>query len=278
MASIAEISSPHQIPLKENEALVIEPGGMLAHKNCVIKTAFSTGSLWEKMKRYTLGGEPLFRNTFTAQKNGGWISLEEHLPGQIVMKNLKPKDSGLMIRRAALLASTPNVNLETKYLGLTGYLKGQGIATIRSTVKEGNGQVYFHAHDGIVRSFRIQPEDGPVTIDNDMILAYSENLESKLKKVGGVASTFFSGEGLVCEFKGDGLVYVASGSQTGQKNLLSEALHETAKKIGEYTAISIFVGSSAAILGGLFYYYSGYNPISVAMLFVKDYIALKLNT
>jgi uncharacterized protein (TIGR00266 family) len=271
MTSIAEISSPSQIPLKEGEALIIEPGGMLAHKNCAIKTALTSGSLWERTKRYFLGGEPLFRNTFTAQKNGGWIALEEHLPGQIVTKNLTPH-SALMIRRTALLASTPNVKLETKYLGLSGYLKGQGIATIRSTVSQGTGQVYFHAQDGVVRSFRIRPQDGPITIDNDMILAYSENLNSKLKKVGGTFSTFFSGEGLVCEFQGDGIVYVASGSQTGQENLFGHVMYQTSEKIGEYIAKTVLASSGAAIFSGLFYYYTGTNPIKATMFLIRKWM------
>src|SRR5690606_35979374 len=113
-----------------------------------------------------------------------WIALEEKLPGQVVSKDLNSNESALMIRRSAWLASTPNVELETKYLGLTGFLKGQGIATIRASVKEGEGKVYFHATDGVVKAFHIHPEDGKVTIDNDMILAYSENLTSELTRVG----------------------------------------------------------------------------------------------
>jgi uncharacterized protein (TIGR00266 family) len=272
MASIAANFSMNQIPLKEGESLVIEPGGMLAHKNCTIKTNFLAGSFWEKLKRYTLGGETLFRNTFTAQKNGGWISLEEHLPGQIVTKTLTPHDSALMIRRTALLASTPNVQFQTKYLGLSGYMKGQGFATNRSFVEKDPGQVYFHAHDGVVRTFRIRPEDGPVIIDNDMVLAYSENLDIHLKKVGSVASSIFSGEGLVCEFKGDGVVYVASGSQTGRETILDIGMRRAANKIGEYTATTIFATGSATIVGGLFYYYTGSNPLRAAMFILRNII------
>jgi hypothetical protein len=151
-------------------------------------------------------------------------------------------------------------------------MKGHGIATIRTFAEQGNGQVYFHAHDGVVRSFRIRPEDGPVTIDNDMILAYSENLKSHLKKVGGVVSTFFSGEGLVCEFEGDGMVYVASGTQTGQQNLVGEAIKATANKIGKYTAKTIFASGAAVIFSSVFYYYTKMNPLKAVMILARDYI------
>lgn len=238
----------NRIFLKEEQKLVVEPRGMLACQNVSMKTEFVKGSILERAKRYLIGGEPIFSNTFTALKSGGWVALEEHMPGQIIAKTLSSEDPALMIRRTALLAHSPEVEMETIYQGLSGYLQGKGIANIRSFVKEGKGEVYFHAHDGIVRVFHVHPESGPVTIDNDMILAYSESLKCELQRPkGGVVSLLFSGEGLTCEFQGEGSVYVASGTQTGSDTFPAILMRETASKIAEtvvnIAALGIFISA-----------------------------------
>jgi len=270
---MSAISEPNKIYMKEGETLSVEPGGMLASKNLAMKTSLIAGSVLNRAKSYALGGESLFRNIYTAEKGGGWIALEEKLPGQIVTQDLHPDESALMIRRTALLASTPNVELETQYLGLTGFMKGQGIATIRASVKEGEGKVYFHATDGVVKAFHIRPEDGKVTIDNDMILAYSENLTSELARLGtGINSLVLSGEGLVNNFSGEGVVYVASGSQTGSVTLLDAANEyalDTARKLASYTARVIFVAGVTVPFATAYYFYTGNDPFAFAWRFFK---------
>jgi uncharacterized protein (AIM24 family) len=231
---------------------------MLAYQNCAMATHFAAGSLWEKLKSYALGGELLWRNSFTAQKGGGWIALEEQMPGQIVMQDLSPDRPALMIRGGAYLASNDNVQFETRYLGLSGYFAGKGTAVQRAFVEEGTGKVFFHADGCTVRALPVRPEDGPLIVDNDMILAYSENLACELKNPGSSTSSFlFSGEGMVCEFSGDGIVYVASGTQTGRSNFLGA----TAMKAGAYAAAAIgVVGVAAAACYG-FQAVTGKTPL-----------------
>lgn len=276
MSSITEQSLSNLIPLKEGQALIVEPGAMLAYQNCTIQTMLTTGSIWKKFKTYFLGGETVFENKFTANKNGGWIALEENLHGQIASKNLLPKEPPLMIRRSAYLASTPNVHFNVKYLGISGYMKGQGIASLGTYVNENEGKVWFHAQEGVVRSFEVHQETGPIIVDNDMILAYSGTLESTLRKMGGIFSSIFSGEGLVCEFKGDGVVYVSSGSQTGSDNLFTLSMKETAERISLYISNIISITITSSILGGLFYYYTGRNPIEIVTKFALAYMITKI--
>lgn len=230
------------ISLSEGQSLVVEPKGMLAFKNCSIKTKFWAENFWNCLKVYWLGGETLLRNTFTALPGGGWIALEEHMPGQIVSQKLNPAEPALIIRRSALLATTPNVKLKTRFLGFSGYLKGQGFTAIRAHVEKGEGNVLFHVDHGTVQSFKVNKEQGPLIVDNQDIIAYSENLETSLKRIGKKTKIIlFSGEGLVCEFKGDGIVYASSGIQTGTDNLLSLALKTTVAKINQF-AFFTFAG------------------------------------
>jgi len=265
-------SSSTIISLNEGEKVVIEPGGMLAYRNCEMKTHMAAGTIWEKLKSYTLGGELLWRNTFQALPGGGWVELEEQMPGQIKMEELSPEKPALMIRRGAYLASSDNVKFDTQYLGLSGYFSGKGISAIRASVSEGKGKVFFHADGCGVKEFAIRSEEGPMTIDNDMILAYSDNLSCELKNPGSSTHSFlFSGEGLVCEFKGDGVVYVAAG-KPGQTTLINEMMGATVSKVSSVIAGLVFLGAIGAVGTMIFRYYTGMNPIEALAWKAYDYI------
>ena len=60
-----------QIPLAEGEALNVEPEAMLACKNIEMKTGLN-GSIMAVAKRYLLGGESLFQNSYWGGSGGGW--------------------------------------------------------------------------------------------------------------------------------------------------------------------------------------------------------------
>jgi uncharacterized protein (AIM24 family) len=50
------------------------------------------------------------------------------------------------------------------------------------------------------------------TIDTGHMVAFTEGLEYNVKRVGGLKSTIFSGEGLVAEFRGTGTLYLQTRS------------------------------------------------------------------
>lgn len=206
---------PVIVQLKEGESFHAEPGSMLAYKNLTVLTKKSVSGVLATLKNYVLGGESFFVNIYTGNKGGGWLALEENHPGQIAKIDLEP-GKGFIVRRGAYLASTPNVKLTTIYKGFTGVMQGKGLATT-SAIVEGNtpGALYFHAPSGVVRKFHISESDGPIMIDNNMILGHTENLQLTSKKMGNYKSLAFSGEGWACEFSGEGDVFVEGGSLSG---------------------------------------------------------------
>jgi len=201
------LSSPTRIHLKPGETVNVEPGAMLAFSNCEMRTQLAASSIFTRW----LGGESMIQNQFKANRKGGWVALEEHMPGQIMKMTLTPFESPLLIRRTALIAESPNVELEPKYLGLSGFFSGRGIVMMRASVNEKQGDVHFHTTEGVVREIRVSSQEGSVYVDNSMILAYSESLRAEVTAAGqGVSSWFFSGEGLVTKFEGDGVIYVGA--------------------------------------------------------------------
>ena len=212
------------IPIKEGEKMLVEPGAMLACQNLHLET--KTRGFFNTLKIYLVGGETLFINHFTGKEGGGWLGLEEQYDGQIVSFTLKPEDPPLTICHGAFLATTSNVNLTTRYEGLKGWLMGKGFGTIKAEITEGEtAQVYLNTSEGQVKVIPIDTKNIPVIIDNNHILGYTSTLENSIGKIDGLKSFIFSGEGLVCKFKGKGVVLVGSGAKTGTASHFTDVIN-----------------------------------------------------
>ena len=57
------------------------------------------------------------------------------------------------------------------------------------------------------------PAGESYVVDNGHMVAFDEGVNYKVKRVGGMKSTLFSGEGLVCEFTGPGRVFLQTRSE-----------------------------------------------------------------
>ncbi|MCG8685972.1 MAG: TIGR00266 family protein, partial [Desulfobacterales bacterium] len=100
------------------------------------------------------------------------------------------------------VASTMGVEIETKWQGFTkGFFSGENLFLIRAS---GQGDLWFNTYGALIE---IDVEDDYV-VDTGNIVAFTEGLDYKVTKVGGYKSLFFSGEGFVCKFRGNGSVWV----------------------------------------------------------------------
>jgi uncharacterized protein (AIM24 family) len=234
---------------------------MLACRNLDVSTQRIARGVWDSLKRFLLGGETIYANTWTAKEGGGWIALEETAPGQIACAEVKEASEGIRIRHSAYLGHSPNVALETQYTGLKGYMSGQGLAQqlARCPVGAGDGKVYFHTTIGQVRTFDLTTASGPILVDNDMILAHSEALGRSVRRINRTwKSLFLSGEGLAVEFCGQGRVWVGSGVEIAGTNPFYKACDAAGEKIGDWMGKAV-VGVLAITL----IYRSGLGPKAV---------------
>jgi uncharacterized protein (TIGR00266 family) len=214
----------HRIHLKEGQSIIVEPSAMLACYNLDVTTG-KNDNIFSVASRYFFGGESLFRNEFKAKQGGGWIALEEELPGQIGSYTLAPGTS-LMMGRGAFVAADKNVKVITVYGGFSGWWKGLGFAKMKATVEEGeSGRVFFDTAKGVVKEIKITREDGPIIVDNDNTVAHSSELTVTVRKLGGIFSTLFSGEGTVNEFRGNGSIFVGSGEKDAVHNVFEQIVN-----------------------------------------------------
>jgi uncharacterized protein (TIGR00266 family) len=200
------------IALGPQEELNVDPGKMQATKGVSMVTQVAAG-FFESVKSVFWGGRSLFENRFRANGNGGWILIEEGVPGQVAVIDLTRGET-LKIRKDRWVASSPSVELQTNYEGFASWLfHGTGLAMIYA-IANAAGKVFFRTDAGTVKAIAVDSSvDGPVTVDNNCILAYTSGLEVTTRQSGDITSLIFGAEGLVCEFSGKGTVYIASEPQ-----------------------------------------------------------------
>lgn len=184
------------VKLAANETIKVEASAMATmDTNIKMKTRFRGG-----FKRL-LTGESMFINEFTAQNGPGEICIAPAPPGDIDHVYLEENDT-IYLQNSAYVASGMNIQIETKWQGLVkGFFSGESLFLIKCS---GPGDLWFNTFGAIME---IDVKGGYV-VDTGHIVAFTEGLDYKISKVSGYKSLFFSGEGFVCRFSGDGKIWI----------------------------------------------------------------------
>jgi uncharacterized protein (TIGR00266 family) len=192
------------VQLQVGESIVAEGGAMVSSSpNVSIETNLNrgrSGGLLGMLGKTMLGGETFFVNTFTARGEAAEVGLAPALVGDIERYDLAFGRS-LVIQQGGFLAAAPTVAIDTKFAGLRGLFSGEGLFWLRAT---GMGPILFNAF-GALRAIDVTE---PIFIDTGHVVAFEDTLSFEIRRVGNWFSTFFSGEGLVCEFRGTGRLWI----------------------------------------------------------------------
>lgn len=191
------------LSLSAGEAVRAEAGAMVTHTDGVAVETEASGGIVDSLKRSVLGGESLFQNTFTAER-AGEVTLAPPLPGDVVAHDL---DGRLLVQSGSYLASDVEVGLDTRFGGGRTFFGGEGLFLLEL---EGSGPVYLSSY-GAVDAHELEAGERFV-VDTGHVVAFDDELTFDVERVGGLRSTLFSGEGLVCSFEGPGTVWTQSRS------------------------------------------------------------------
>ena len=189
-----------QVWLQHGESVMAETGAMVGMTpNVQMQT--QAGGLGKSLMRM-VGGESFFRNTFTAGGGNGEVLFAPPLCGDLAVLDVGQQQWS--ISQSAFVASSPTVDIETKSGGLKGLFSGAGLFGLKT---KGQGQVIVGSF-GAIEQVMV---DGSMVIDTGHLVAWDANLQYKVgKSGGGWIASFLSGEGLVCHFQGQGMVYLQS--------------------------------------------------------------------
>lgn len=194
------------VELDPGESIKAETGAMVAQAGVDMKTGMGGGGLFGGIRRM-IGGESFFLNTFTGERSGGWVSLAPPSPGDIGSFDLQP-GTNLFIQSSSFLACTENVQTDTQFQGFRGFFSGESLFFIRSYAERGSGTVFYNSY-GAIKQVPVTPGQ-ELVVDTGHLVAFSDDVEYSIGKVGGIGSLIAGGEGLVMRFRGNGHVWVQS--------------------------------------------------------------------
>ena len=113
----------------------------------------------------------------------------------------------MMVQSGSYIASTPGVEVDTKWGGAKGFFSGEGFFLLKCT---GQGDLFVSSY-GAIHPVELAAGQTYV-VDTGHIVAFEGTMSYTVRGVGGLKQTLFSGEGLVCDFVGPGRLYLQTRS------------------------------------------------------------------
>lgn len=193
------------LKLGGGEQVRVEGGAMVSMTDGIAIETKATGGILKSLARSVLGGESFFQNTYTAPSKGGEVTVAPPLPGDLFSLNLQ--NEGLMIQSGSYVASEFGVEIDTKWGGAKTFFASEGLIMLRGS---GSGELLLSSY-GAIHEMNLSAGE-KLTVDTGHLVAFTEGIPFKVNKVGGLKSTFFSGEGLVVELTGPGRVLMQTRS------------------------------------------------------------------
>ena len=195
-----------KVTLNPGEEIVAEGGAMVAMTDGFELETKARGGFLKSIARSTFGGESFFMNTFKAPASGGTIRLAPALPGDMNVMELTGER--LMVQSGGFIASSPTLDVETKWSGAKTFFAKEGAVMLRVS---GIGTLIIAAY-GAIEEIDLGPGE-KFTIDTGHLVTFTEGMGFDVRKVGGWKSTLLSGEGLVVDLTGPGKVTLQTRSQ-----------------------------------------------------------------
>ncbi|HUW95101.1 MAG TPA: TIGR00266 family protein [Anaerolineae bacterium] len=193
------------VSLDANQSIQAEAGAMVSMSPDVAIETKAAGGIMGALRRSVLGGESFFMNTYRAGARGGQITLAPVLPGD--MTALELADEALMVQSGSYVASSEGIDIDTKWSGAETFFAREGLIMLKCS---GSGTLVLSSY-GAIHEMELSTGEAHV-IDTGHIVAFAEGMGFKVKRIGGMKSTLFSGEGLVVDLTGPGKVLLQTRS------------------------------------------------------------------
>lgn len=167
-----------------------------------------------------LSGESFFFQTLTAHRGAGMALLAPAQPGDLVPIPLDGR-TGYILQKDGFLAATDEVEISTAAQNLArGLFSGEGFFVLKA---RGRGMLFAESY-GAVHALEVGAGEEMI-VDNGHLVAWPEDMQYSIEKASsGWISSFTSGEGLVCRFRGPGTVYIQTRNPKAFGSWLSPLL------------------------------------------------------
>lgn len=191
--------------LNQGEMIKAESGAMITMSDTLDVEGKAEGGFLKGLGRM-LAGEKFFFQYIVARRGPGEALLAHGFPGEIKPLTMTGEQN-YILQKDGFFAATADIEVTTTMQNLTkGLFSGEGFFVIKVS---GRGTLFVSSYGAI------HPVDlavgQEIIIDNSHLVAWPEGMEYKIQKASaGWISSWTSGEGLVCRFRGPGRVLIQS--------------------------------------------------------------------
>lgn len=204
------------IGLDAGESVVAEGGAMIEMSPSLEISTEARGGLLKGLKRKALGGTSFFMNTFTAGA-GGSVTLGAKLPGDVVRYQLAGET--MFVQSGSFLAAAGDIDVDTKWGGAKTFFSSEGLFLLKCS---GTGDLFVSSY-GAIRHLDLAAGQSEI-VDSGHMVAFTDDVEYKVRKFGGWKSTILGGEGLVVELTGPGRAAMQTRSPEGLVEVIAPML------------------------------------------------------
>lgn len=206
------------INLEKGEQIVAESGAMVSMSPTIkMEAKMSGGGVFGALKS-AVGGESVFRTTFTAETGPGEVTFAPSAMGDICSVPMTgPK---FFVQPGSYLAGDAGLTINVQG-SLRGMLSGEGLFLL--TV-EGSGVLLLSSF-GAIHTKDLGPGEEYI-VDTGHIVAFDSSVSYGIEKASGksegvggflkgMVQSAMSGEGFVCRYKGPGRIYMQTRQLAG---------------------------------------------------------------
>ena len=194
-----------QVRLPQGASLYAESGAMIGMTPTIKVDGTMKGGFLGSITRKLLTGETFFFQTLKAEGGDGEVLLAPAPPGETLILDLDGSTEYL-VQKGSFLAASETIQLESKMQNLTrGLFSGEGFFISRIS---GRGTLVLNSF-GAIHRVDLAPGQEYI-VDNHHLVAWTATTAYGIEKASssGWMSSWTSGEGLVCRFKGPGTIYL----------------------------------------------------------------------
>lgn len=190
--------------LQKGELMQAESDAMIAMASTLEIKGSMKGGVFGGMARRMLTGESFFFQTVEATRGPGEVLFGHPAPGGIIDVDLDGSYS-LRVQKDGFMAATAGIQIDTTVQNLAqGLFSREGLFVLNI---RGRGTVFLSSF-GAIHPINLDAGQ-EVIIDNGHLVAWPDYMNYKIEKASsGWISSLTSGEGLVCRFRGPGVVLI----------------------------------------------------------------------
>jgi uncharacterized protein (TIGR00266 family) len=196
-----------RVMLDPGDSVRAESGAMMAMSATVSLQSKAHGGIGKALGRL-LGGESAFQTTYSATNGAGEVLFAPAMPGDIMPIQLQ--NQAMVVTSGSFLACDLGIEIQTQ-ANLRGFFAGESVFMLRAA---GSGTLLVNSF-GAIHAVQLAPGQ-PYIVDTGHLVAFSEGMGFELRKATqGLLQSFTSGEGIVVQLTGPGIVYTQTRTPQG---------------------------------------------------------------